>query len=143
MTFDDRFRNWVVWCRRREGYGRVRCGSAESWYRTPQPWHEIVEARVEEPVEVDALVLNRAFCRLPGRVRKIIKVLYFGGHRSPKWQALELGVLMIELPELGLRARRLFSAGVDELERLDENARTVEKVRRALGALFARNREPA
>lgn len=108
-VFDQRFDNWVRWCRQHGG-GGGRCFSAEGGYRSPQVWHP-PEPKPESVDVNDAMAMQRAWVRFAVDVptyARIIDVLVFHDWYEPKWQARKLGMRIVELQAALDRAKAAF-----------------------------------
>lgn len=117
-NFDDRFSNWVAWCKYR-GLHQDRAKSIEGAYRSPQIW----DARNAKPdwllnMDIpDAIMVNRAYSQLGERIRRVIKVIWFKPHWRPQWQAQKLGCHFTQLGELADHAKCVMKNRLDFLER--------------------------
>lgn len=128
MTFDERFRNWLRWCKQK-GFRRSQAGSVEGLYRSGQVWEP--EEPTGEPVDVvDAQEVDRAYVALDERSRRIIKILYFREHWKPQWQAQKLGCLVDDLEAVRASALNAVKAKLYP-------AATVNPVLCAQGATFS------
>jgi hypothetical protein len=115
VEFAQRFENWRRWCVRK-GLYQGRTGSAEGAYRSPQIW----DPPGPRPMPIndpDAILLNRAFWQLGGKVRLTIKILVFRSHWRPQWQAQKLGVHYLKLDQELVKAKRMMENRLTFLER--------------------------
>jgi hypothetical protein len=113
-SFDERFINWLKWCRLR-GIHQDRARSAEGAYRSPQVWEE----RNPRPAELDindAVLVNRAYSQLAEKTRRIIKILWFRPHWRPEWQAQKIGCHHTELKDLAAFAMCVMHNRLEFLE---------------------------
>lgn len=87
------------------------------------------------PVDVnDAVMVNRAFVRLAGEQRRVLKIVYFRPHWRASWKAQKIGCRVVEIGERALRARLMLANVLAFMEKRVENSvlrATVEPPRAA------------
>ena len=126
--FTQRINNWVRWCKRgRQSAASLGCVSLESHYRQSNDdthvsgWGDWKEARPvtrsrQSTNVLDALVVDRAFCRLPEFFRRCIKIYYFKPHLRLEWMARKLKVHPLAVESRVRSAVRALKCLVVEIE---------------------------
>ena len=112
-VFEQRFDNWVRWCRQHGG-GGGRCFSAEGAYRSPQVWHP-PEPRPAEVDVNDAIRMQKAwvaFSLNAPSFARVIDVMVFHPRWEPKWQARKLAMRIGDLQMALDRAKKAFENAV-------------------------------
>lgn len=134
--FEIRFENWLRWCREGSGEPMERCGSAEGGWDSPQVWDAPEpNMRLLMPVNVpDAVLVNRAYVKMAGEWRRVLKIVYFRPHWRDQWKAQKIGCRVSEIADRALKARLMLRNLLAFSEKRVENPAIRETVRPPVAA---------
>lgn len=76
QSVDERLDNWAIWARSDEGMQRSRCMSLEGRYVPPPYEHDDKRVIRLEYDFRDAIVVEKAICKLPEQFKGVIKAEY-------------------------------------------------------------------
>lgn len=137
--FDVRFENWLRWCR--EGYREPgdRTGSAEGNWNSPQVWETPdPDMGLISPINIpDAVMLNRAYVRMAGEHRRVLKIVYFRPHWRASWKAQKMGCRIAEIGEKAYRSKKVMQNTLAFLEKRVQNPVLRVTVERSCGGAFS------